>query len=179
MRRILTAAFLTLVAIPLVAQADGSRRPGGDEPNIHFSLVISDIDGSGNAQEQRIESLAASGRAARLHTGWKVAIPVGRPDPQSAAPAVSYQYQDVGMSATLEGTALEDGRIRVSGRLEVSALDAARPAASAATAGLPQIVLYSHEFEAMLHAGAPTILAEAPKPGGGEVKLVLTASLER
>lgn len=180
MKSLLPLAVAALVCLSPAA-GDTLDTPSSRLANIHFTLTVLDMDSTGKAIEQVVETLSVAERGAQAHThaGWKVPIPVGhhRAAEGEERAATSYVYQDVGLDFTVEVRAVGEGSVRASGQVEISGVDR-RETRLASTAPAPQIGTFSHRFQATLLDGAPTSLVTVPKPDGGSVRLTLTATLE-
>ena len=166
------------LATPVLAEPSSpATPPPAPTANVHFSLEMIDTTVSGGTERQVIEALGVAGRETRTHAGWKVAIPTAAPRPSQPGDApVGYVYQDVGLSFAVRGSIAESGRVRSSGRVEISGVDRQTPANG--TGGpMPQIGTFSHHFEATLLDGQATELVTVPKPDGGLIELVLTATV--
>lgn len=182
MRSLLPLAALVALAVASPANAETSPLPSADDAgNIRFNLTMLDTDAVGNTIEQTVETLSVAERGAqtRTHAGWRVPIAVTHSRVAEAGdhPVTSYQYQDVGLALTLEVRSVGSDRVRASGHAEISSVDRqeTRLASGAAT---PQIGTFSHHFETTLLDGVNTPLVTVPKPDGGSVRLILTASIQ-
>jgi hypothetical protein len=178
----LTLALVAGVSIslaaspPLLAEV---ARPGDEGANVQLTLTVIDTTADGVTSEHSVSALALDGRSAQLRTGWKLPIPettfnTAMPAAGEVVPVTRFSYQDVGLYASLQGRRLEGERVRVSGRVEISAVD---EAASASTPA-PRLGTFRHDFEVVLLDGVGATVAEVTKPHGGSLLLSISASTE-
>ena len=179
MKKLIALALVTLVSLPLLA-ADERPRRGDDGANVQFDLTLADRNAGGGRSERSVQALALDGSRIRLSTGWRIPIPTTTFNTANTVgsdivPVTSYQYQDVGVSASFENRIVGGNRIRIAGQIEVSAIDQGDDAASEAAG--PRVGAFSHEFDVILVDGVETTLAEVPKPDGGTMTLALSAAI--
>lgn len=176
-RSIALATILCLAGVALVgvSAAAEPQRPGDDSANVFLRVTVVDTNVEGVESRHSVSALALDGRSARMVTGWRLPIPettVG-PATEGSPPVTTYSYQDVGLSATLQGRVVSANRLRVTGRIEVSAVDeeasAGRPA--------PSLGTFRHDFEVALVDGVGEAIAEVTKPRGGSLSLAVSASI--
>ena len=181
MKKLIVSALVTLVSLPLLAADESSSsRRGDDKANVQFELSLTDTNDVGETTDRSVEALALDGTRIRLMTGWRIPIPTTTFNSANTVgsdivPVTSYQYQDVGVSASLESRVVRGDKIRVSGQIEVSAIQ--QGDADSSRANAPKVGTFSHEFDVILADGVETTLAEVPKPGGGSLSLALAASI--
>ena len=179
MKRVIGVAALAAILCAPVA-ADPITRPGDDADNIRYVLTITDGRRGDEASQKKINALALDDRPVRVMSGWRQPIVVVTTvDEAGGGPGkTSYQYQDVGITCRLQGRIVGDGRIRVSGELELSAPQHGEAGAFAGERA-PRIEAFHYGFEVLLEDGAEVILAAVPGPQGGKLELLLSATTHR
>lgn len=175
MKKLSTIALVALVALPLLAA--GEPPPAAEDANVLYTLTIADTEPDGATSRRSARVLGLSGTWAKLSTGWKVAIPTTTQHAGAGEPATSFRYQNVGLSASLEGRLAGDGRVRVRGRVEISAVE---PLAAPARGGSspPRVANFNHDFNVLVRDRSSAVLAEVPRPEGGTMTLTLSAAIE-
>ncbi len=158
---LLTAAL----ALPGPAAANDPPRRGEDGANIHIDLTLTDGE-----SEWPIRALVLDGQRLRTTTGRRVPMATEVGEASS-----SISYLDVGMEARLEVRIVGAGRVRVSGEVELSAIDEERTAGAVADQA-PKLTTFRHVFDVVLADGVATPLAEVPDLG--KRPLELTAVVE-
>ncbi len=181
MKKPMLIVLASLAATSLVFAEDPPSRPEDSGVNLLFTLTIADQSRDGETTERSVRLLALNGRSARLLTGWRYPIPTTTFNTSNTTgtgeivPITSYRYQEVGVSVSLKGWTVSEDRIRVEGRVEVSAVkEAAEPAGST----LPKVGTFSHEFEVILTDGVEQVLAEAPRPDEASIGLAISGAIQ-
>ena len=118
---LLVASCWVAAALPAWAQS-GSDAASAIGPNVRLTLTIVDSDPGVLPAERSYEYVARDGGGqATLLMGWRVPIPTTRVGEDDAAePITEYVYQNIGFTAQLWVTILEDERILVRGQIEAS-----------------------------------------------------------
>ncbi len=176
MKKLLAIALIGLLDPSLVAAQEGG--PDAGEVNLLVTVTVADVDPGGHATRRSARVLALAGSWVKLATGWKVPIPRASLDAAGAGgsepPLTTYSYQDVGLSASLQGQVVGDGGVRLRGQVEVSAIDP--PGAASATAA-PRFATFTHDFRVLLDDGVEAVLAEVPAPEGGSTSFTISAAI--
>lgn len=174
--RVLTPLILIAVLAAPVAAGDRPQRPGDDGTNLLVTIVVTDTDTVGATTERTLRTLVADGEHARLSSGWKLPVATTTVEVDDGGgrgtPVTSMQYQDVGISASLQVRTVADGRVRLAGRVEVSGVDDERQR----SVHLPQLGAFRHQFDVLLDPEVLTTVAEVPKPDGGTLTVRLSAA---
>ncbi len=180
MKKPMLIVLASLAATSLAFAEDPPSRPEDSGVNLLFTLTIADQSRDGEMTERSVRLLTLNGRPAKLLTGWRYPIPTTRFNTSSTTgtgaivPITSYSYQDVGVAVSLKGWTVSEDRIRVEGRVEVSAVkEAAEPAGST----LPKVGTFSHEFDVILTDGVEEVLAEAPRPDEASIGLAISGAI--
>ena len=180
MKKPMLIVLATLAATSLAFAEDPPSRPENNGVNLLFTLTIADQSGDGERTERSVRLLAFNGRPTKLLTGWRHPIPTTRFNTSNATgtgaivPVTSYSYQDVGVMVSLKGWTVSEDRIRVEGRVEVSAVkEGAEPADST----LPKVGTFNHEFDVILTDGVEQVLAEAPRPAEASIRLAISGAI--
>ena len=181
-RPIAPVLALALVLVALggspVAASETARR-GDDNVNVQVTLTVIDVTDGGVRTGHSVRALAVDGHRARTTTGWRLPIPKGSSGGSSRTPAdvlpvTLFSYQEVGLSAAVEARVVGAGRVRVSGIVDLSAVDE-----EASTSELaPSFGAFEHDFDLILQDGVPTPVAEVAKPQGGSMSLSISASIQ-
>ena len=176
---LLAASLLVISSLPVQAQGDpGTASAIG--PNVRLTLTIIDSDPGSRPVTRAYEYVARDGGGkATLIMGWRVPIPTARfADDSEGEPTTEYVYQNVGFTANLWVTILEDGRILISGQIEASgARQAPKEMREAAKDDLPIIGTFQQELSVTLKEGKALSLAEVPDPEGGRVQIEIKADI--
>lgn len=168
---IVLTGLLACIASPAVAD-DGS--PPGE--NVELTLKVTQIGGEKRAGDTRVYSmLAGPDSRATLSTGWRVPIPTTSFNTAQQAggavvPITSFTYQNIGLDSDIEVQRLDDGRIRLAGRVEVSALD------GDPIEGRPKVGTFSHRFDVTVLPGESNRVSRVATPDGGALLLELAAA---
>ena len=182
MKRPMLIVLASLVAASLAFADDPPSRPEDSGVNLLFTVTIADQGSDGKTTERSVRLLALDGRPARLLTGWRYPIPTTSFDTANTTgtgeivPVTSYSYQDVGVAVRLTGWTVPEDRIRVEGRVEVSAVKEA--ASEPAGSTLPKVGTFTHEFAVILEDGVEQVLAEAPRPGEASIRLAISGAIQ-
>jgi len=173
LRSAVVVAALALAATVAAAQDPGrSGAPRETERNVQFTITLGEV----SAGPQRSYRLVGSlGETARMIVGFRTPIPTARSNEDGSGAATSFVYQNVGLTALLRPTRYEDGRLRVTGQVEVSSSKASETTGS--VQGMPVIGTFQQELDVFLEPGKPLRLAEGPDPDGGQRYIELTAAL--
>lgn len=176
---LLAAASLVISSLPVWAQGDpGTASAIG--PNVRLTLTIIDSDPGSRPVPRVYEYVARDGGGkATLIMGWRVPIPTSRAaDDAEGDPTTEYVYQNIGFTAHLWVTILEDERILISGQIEASgARQAPEEMREAAKDDLPIIGTFQQELSVTLKEGKSMSLAEVPDPEGGRVRIEIQADV--
>lgn len=176
---LLTCLALTVLALGAPATADaGDPAAEAPPPNVRLTLAVGP---GGEAVEATTYSMlcAGDGSPCRLSAGKRVPVPTVTSNAATsgegrAVPIVSFQYQEVGLQASLQTTVLADGRIQLRGEVERSA--AAPSPHRVAGLDLPEIAFLHHRVGGILEEGVPTTIAA--QGGGGEgLEVEVTAEI--
>ena len=183
MKRSLILVLVALVALPALALDRPTGRTGDDKDNLRFIITISDSDPGGAVAEHSVEALLLDGEQAQLQTGWRIPFPTTtfRTTASGEVPMTTFSYQDVGVEVSLRCRTVEDGRIRASGKVELSSVDQDGPVAtpSQASPPAPTVGSFRYAFDVKLESGVETIVAEVPKPAGGSMSLKILGTVEQ
>jgi hypothetical protein len=176
---LLAVSSLVISSLPVQAQGDpGTASAIG--PNVRLTLTIIDSDPGSRPVPRAYEYVARDGGGkATLIMGWRVPIPTARvADDAAGEPTTEYVYQNIGFTAHLWVTILEDERILVSGQIEASgARQAPEEMREAAKGDLPIIGTFQQELSVTLKEGKALVLAEVPDPEGGRVQIEIKADI--
>ena len=185
MKRVLL--FVCLLAASWVLVPVGSSWAQGDPeatsaigPNVRLTITIVDSDPGVRPEQRSYEYVARDGGGkASLLMGWRVPIPTTRvADDDGGEPITEYVYQNIGFTANLWVTILEDDRILVQGDIETSgARQGPEEMRESAEDDLPIIGTFQQELNVTLKEGKPLRLAEVPDPEGGRVHLEIKAEV--
>ena len=176
---LLTVASLVVSGTPVSAQGN-SETPVAIGPNVRLTLTIVDSDPGVRPEQRSYEYVARDGGGkASLLMGWRVPIPTTRvADDDGGEPITEYVYQNIGFTANLWVTILEDDRILVQGDIETSgARQGPEAMRDSAEDNLPIIGTVQQELNVTLKEGKPLRLAEVPDPEGGRVHLEIKAEV--
>lgn len=146
-------------------------------PNIKITLTVGDVEADTGPTVRRYTLIARDGGSpASLLMGWRTPIPTTTSSDDGTAPVTSYVYQNVGMTANIEARLMKDGRMLISGAVEISG---ARREAMTGGASLqaPTIGTFQQQLNVLLRAGKPLRVAEVPDPEGGTMYLQLEAEI--
>lgn len=180
MKKPMLIVLAFLAATSLAFAEDPPSRSEDSGANLMFTLTIADQSRDGEMTKRSVRLLALNGRPARLLTGWRYPIPTTSFNTSNTTgtgeivPVTSYSYQDVGVAVSLKGWTVSEDRIRVEGRVEVSAV---KEAAEAAGSTLPKVGTFSHEFDVILTDGVEQVLAEAPRPDEASIGLAISGAI--
>jgi hypothetical protein len=161
-------ALVLLVAVaPAVWGAGEVQGPTG--ANVSITLTV----GKGKAPAERVyRFLGQDGSEARMLVGWRTPIPTtsAAQDEPGEVPAMSYIYQNVGVSANLAVQVLGQGRVALRGQIEISG---AREGQAVEVGGgkAPLIGTFQQFLQVVATEGRRLRVAEAPDPEGGTVYL--------
>jgi len=176
---LLAASWMLVSTAPVWAQSDTeATSPIG--PNVRLTLTMVDSDPGVRPEERTYEYVARDGGGkATLIMGWRVPIPTTRAaDDAAGEPITEYVYQNIGFTAYLWVTILEDGRILVRGQIEASgARQGPVEMRDSAKDDMPIIGTFQQELNVTLKEGKPLRLAEVPDPEGGRVHLEIKAEV--
>jgi hypothetical protein len=169
-RALAIASLVALLAVPTAAAA-----PPESSPNIRIVIEIGRIDGGkkvsvGTYQMTRV----ASGESTALNVGTRLPLPVDRA--QDGSNAVSFTYQNVGLTVKLRAATVENRRIQVTGDLSASLLRDAVP--SHPSPGGPSIGTVSQDVNVIVRPGKPVRLLSVEEPGIGSFYVELSAEPE-
>ena len=156
---------------------DGENHPTSVGPNIKITLTVGDVEAEEGPTVRHYALIARDGGSpASLLMGWRTPIPTSTASNDGSAPVTSYVYQNVGMTARIEAQLIDDGRILVSGAIEISGArrEAQLPGASSYA---PTIGTFQQELNVLLRKGKPLRVAEVPDPEGGTMYLQLEAEI--
>jgi hypothetical protein len=176
---LLAAVWISIGAGPAWAQGEATGEPAIG-PNVRVTLTIVDSEPGSRPAESTYEYVARGDGASRatLIMGWRVPIPRTRAmEDEEDVPLTEYVYQNIGFTAQLFVTVLEDDRILVRGQIEASGArkgpEEMREAAE--EDHLPIIGTFQQDLNVTLKAGRPLRLSEVPDPEGGRVYLEIKA----
>jgi hypothetical protein len=176
---LLAASLLVISSLPVQAQGD-SGTASAIGPNVRLTLTIIDSDPGSRPVPRAYEYVARDGGGkATLIMGWRVPIPTARnADAAEGEPTTEYVYQNIGFTAHLWVTILEDERILVRGQVEASGTrQAPEEMREAAKDDLPIIGTFQQELSVTLKEGKALVLAEVPDPEGGRVQIEIKAEV--
>ena len=176
---LLAALSWVFSSAPAWAQTDSDAAPAVG-PNVRLTLTVVDSDPGVRPEQRSYEYVARDGGGkASLLMGWRVPIPTTRAaDDGTGEPVTEYVYQNIGFTANLWVTILEDGRILVAGDIETSGTrQGPEEMREAAEDDLPIIGTFQQELNVTLKEGKPLRLAEVPDPEGGRVHLEIKAEV--
>lgn len=178
MKRLLFIPLVALISLPLLAgdRPDSNSVAGA---NVLYTLKVVDSGAEGSVP-QSVRALALTGEPTRLNSGWRIPIPVKTASAAEGIPTsamTTIQYEEVGLSASLDGDLLPGRRVRVGGGVELSAVSTDH-ASVPGTRGAPRVGTVSHRFRVVLDSGEETLLAEIPRPDGSVLTLTLLAEVQ-
>ena len=166
-------AIVTLVAflaVPAVAAATSDS-----SPNIRISIEIGRVDGGRKVPVGTYEMIrVANGESTTLNVGTRLPIPVDRQ--ADGSNAVSFNYQNVGLTVKLRAAAIENRRIQVAGDLSASLLRDAVP--SHPSPGGPSIGTVNQDVNVIVRPGRAVRLLTVEEPGIGSFYVELGAEPE-
>ena len=173
----MVVAVAALLAPAVSAQDAVAQEKSAPSTNVAITITVGDTvpeDGEGPDERNFRMVMLAAGRSTNLLVGWRMPIPSTRQpdDDPDAAPVTSYIYQNVGMSARLKPSRLEDVRFLVVGSIEVSG-KRNEPEAERNEAGLPIIGTFQQDIYLVLRDGKKLRVAEVPDPEGGMIYIEL------
>jgi hypothetical protein len=178
MKRFAATFLLVIPTLLLGAEAppEGTSIPG-TAPNVAVTLFVGKSGGPGGADEKVYRLLGQAGSPARMLMGWRAPIPTRQSAADASdAPAMSFVYQNVGVSADLETDVLPDRRIRVRGQIEISGPRGAQ--LGELTSTKPTLIgTFQQALSVVLTPGKKLRIAQAPDPDGGIVHLDLQVDL--
>jgi len=174
----LLPALLIPVFLATAAPAAKPETTTGGGHNVAVTLKVGRLGGPQGNTERTYKMLSQDGSTARMLTGWRAPIPTrstgeGGSDEH---PSTSYVYQNVGVSADLGIQVLEDGRVLVSGQVEISGVREST-SAGGTSAKAPMIGTFQQVLKVVLQAGKKLRVAEGPDPEAGTLYLDLQADL--
>lgn len=172
------ATLALLLLTPVLAEESGEPVPPYIGPNIKITLTVGDVD-AGKTSEKIYKLLARDGASkARMLMGWRTPIPTtsGVGD-DGSAPVTSYTYQNVGMTAVLEAKLVADGRVLVSGVVELSGARGQGPEGMQAPQNAPIIGTFQQDLNVLLQPGQALRVAEVPDLDQGTLYLELSAEV--
>lgn len=175
--RLLFVLFGLAAAATAPATADDRPASGRWSTGLHYELTIAHMDGDGHESPHTIRMSGVDGRATDFSSGRRVPFPTSTNAASTAdsemVPVTSYSYQDVGLSVRLHGDVLDDGRVRVAGRIGISGLTGTAESSSRP----PQVDSFDHDFHALVADGVETTVAEIPDNAGGVRVVTLTVEV--
>jgi len=165
--------LLAVVLLAVVPSSSRDKEETDDQTDFGTNLLLTINVGSledGIKRSYKIVALADASQS-ELLVGWRTPIPTSRDEDGSA---VSYVYQNVGMTVRLDSRLLGNDRARIRGAIEISG---AREAAETPTpeSGMPVIGTFQQQLDVVLQLGKPLRVAEVPDPDGGQLFLELQA----
>ena len=180
MKKYFALALVALASLPALADETSTKRRGDDKANLLFVITVADEASDGATAESSMEALLLDGQHARLQAGWRIPIPTTTFNTAAASgervPVTSFSYQDVGIELSLHARIVEDGRVRASGKVEVSSVDQTGKVSAHSPA--PRVGTFSYEFDVKLTSGTEATVAEVPKPDGGSMSLSIAATIQ-
>lgn len=169
---VVAALAVSICLVPSMGALAAEEAPGGAPgPNLLVSLTLGEVS-KGPQRNYRV--VARAGESARMLVGWRTPIPTARTaekdQPQDQMDF--YVYQNVGMSAELRPQLLPDGRVRLSGQIEISG---SRESEMKETPlGMPVIGTFQQDLDVLLKMDQALRVAEVPDPEGGQRFLEIT-----
>jgi hypothetical protein len=151
------------------------ERPKDDGANIALTLIVGQKGGPSGGYEKTYRMLGQDGTISRMLMGWRAPIPTRHAgeDTEEAA-ETSFVYQNVGVSADLGTTILDDGRVLVHGTVEISGPRGAQ--LGEMLSGKPTLIgTFQQALRVVLQKGKRLRVAEAPDPEGGTLFLDIQA----
>ena len=174
--------FALLVLLPALVTATITPATADDRPvkdprstSLDYVLQIGYTDADGHDVPHTVRITGVDGRASEFSSGRRVRFATRTSTDDSGAGGgsfTSYSYQHVGLTVRLHGSVLDDGRIVVAGKVEISSPSPARQPDEA-----PEVASFDYQFNAVLADGVETLLAEIPEPDGGTRTLRLTVAV--
>jgi hypothetical protein len=163
-----------LVLAALGAATAAATEPGPAEPsrpNVAVTLTVGKT--GGEPAERSYRMVAQDGSRASMLVGWRMPIPsMSKPaEGATAAPVLSYVYQNVGVNADLAIRILGSGRVLLEGTVEVSGAREGKQLATGET--MPIIGTFNQRLTVVATENKKFRVAEAPDPDGGMVHVDL------
>lgn len=165
---VLKTASKILIPVLFVASAFAAEAPApGAHPNVQITLTVGRNGGPAGPVSKVYKVLGQEGSISRMLMGWKAPIPTRSAEDPSGGPAsMSYVYQNVGVSADLETTALANGLLFVSGQIEISGAREGAPQPAAGSKP-PMIGTFQQALKIVVADGKKVRVAEGPDPEVG------------
>jgi len=166
-----------IVSTTFAQDEDGESHATYVGPNIKITLTVGDVEADKGPTVRRYTLIARDGGSpASMLMGWRTPIPTTISSDDGSTPVTSYVYQNVGMTAKIEARIMGDGRILISGAVEISGArrEDLSPGASVQA---PTIGTFQQELNVLLRNGKPLRVAEVPDPEGGTMYLQLEAEI--
>jgi hypothetical protein len=177
---ILLVLCFVIPASRALAHTEGDAADGAYVgPNVQVTITIGDVEEQAGPTVRTYRLIARDGGSAtRMMMGWRTPIPTSSAADAGGAPAsvTSYVYQNVGMTAQVEVRVIGNGRILVTGAIEISGARR-NPDVVQAPPGMPLIGTFQQDLNVLLRAGKPLRIAEVPDPEGGTMYLELSAEV--
>lgn len=174
--RSMVCAIMAMVLLtPVLAQDSADSTPAYIGPNIKITLTVGDVE-AGQTNERTYTLLARDGGSrARMLMGWRTPIPTRSGAGEDGS--TSFTYQNVGMTAELEARLVADGRIIVSGVVEMSGARRDGPEGIQAPANAPIIGTFQQDLNVLLKQGKALRVAEVPDLDEGTLYLEVSAEV--
>lgn len=166
-----SARLALALCVPVIALAPAAAgdSPPAAEP-VRVTIEIGKIEKGNKTSATSYELVGfAGGQRLQLTSGLRVPIPSGAPSEtkDGVAPAVSFTYQNVGVSATLEVDRFLAQQFRVTGKIDASVL---RTPEQQVAAGAPPVIgTLSYDFDILARPGKTVRAVMADEPPVGQV----------
>jgi hypothetical protein len=173
----ISAALVLPVVLAAVAPAAaGDVAAQAPRANVAITLTIGRAGGAPGFAEKVYRVLGQEGSETRMLMGWRTPIPTrASEDKGGDAASTSYVYQNVGVTADLETTAVGSDRLLVTGEIEISGAREGATATPASSGKPPMIATFQQVLHVVLTLGEKLRVAEGPDPDGGTLYLDLRA----
>ena len=166
-----------VVSTTLAHDEDGETHATYVGPNIRITLTVGDVEADKGPTVRHYALIARDGGSpASMLMGWRTPIPTTTSFDDGSSPVTSYIYQNVGMTAKIEARVMGDGRILISGAVEISGARREGPGREV-SAQAPTIGTFQQELSVLLRKGKPLRVAEVPDPEGGTMYLEIEAEV--
>lgn len=169
---LLTLLLVAATATPATADERSAKDPRST--SLDYTLQIGYSDGDGHQVPRTVKIAGVDGRASEFSSGRRVrfATRTGSDASEGGGTFTSYSYQHVGLTVRLHGSVLDDGRVVVAGKVEISSPSPVQQSDEA-----PEVASFDYDFNAVLRNGVEAVLAEVPEPDGGTRTLKLTVEV--
>jgi hypothetical protein len=173
---LLCSVLVVTAAAAAPAPPEGSAK-ADVPPNVKVTLFVGKSGGPSGSDEKTYKMLGQAGGPTRILMGWRAPIPTRQSSAEgSDAPATSFVYQNIGVSADLQTDVLPDRRLVVHGQVEISGARGA-PLGDVTSSKPTLIGTFQQALRVVVAPGKRVRVAEAPDPDGGTLHLDIQVDL--